>query len=205
MTAQRGSNASLPGACFLALLVLLLPGAARAQDAGSADDGVGSKLMNILRYGGTTVPPAAPAPLDDAYCPTIDIREGGAVVQVGGRGQIALGQIARECTPRPDGSVSVKLGIQGRALLGPSGSPGRFDAPVSMTIKRNGAVVASRAKQIAITIPPGSAQGSFTLVEDGLIVPAAAAKDYDIEVGLGSAPRAPRAPRARKSAPAQQG
>ncbi len=203
MTVRHTSGVRLIAAC---LLSCSLAGSALAQSAAPEEESAGSKLMNILRYGGPTVPPEAPQTLDAAYCPPIDVPEGGAAIQAsGGRSQITLGQVARECTPRADGSVSVKLGIEGRALLGPSGAPGRFEAPIFIAIKRNGAVVASRARRVAVTIPSGSAQGAFAIVEDGVVVPAAAAKDYDIEVGLGGGARTPKAPRRQKAGSAQPG
>lgn len=171
----------------------------------------GNWFTNILRYGGTTVPPAAPPDIDAAYCPAVDVADGGAALQAyrgarsgdqsGMRSQISLGDVARECAPLADGSVSVRVGIQARALLGPGGTPGRFEAPVRVVIKRGETVVATRARRIAITVPPGMSQGAASVVEEGIAVPARFAKDYEIEVGLGGPVPRDRAPRrARRSA-----
>lgn len=193
---------------LVGLAVLVGTASVLAQGAPSEEEG--STLMNLLRYGSTTVPPAAPAPVDTAYCPSVDVAEGGAATSTGGRegslrSQIALGQIARECAAQPDGSVVVKVGIVGRALLGPGGAPGHFESPLFIAIKRNGATVASRAKRVSVTIPSGEAQATFTVLEDGLVVPAAAARDYEIEVGLGGGPKAARAPRRKARTAAQPG
>jgi hypothetical protein len=80
-------------------------------------------------FGGPTVPPPAPGSELDVYCPPVGVIDGGAALQSYGgrtgdpsalRNQIALSNFARECVGRPDGATLVKVGIEGRALLGPA-------------------------------------------------------------------------------------
>ncbi|ACL56830.1 hypothetical protein [Methylobacterium nodulans] len=191
---------------FLKGCAVLLCGAALAGSPARAQEDDGSNpFLNILRYGGTTKPPEAPPNPDDTYCPIIDIPEGGASLQslAGGtvRHQIALAQVSRECAPGPGGSVLVKVGVQGRALLGPGGSPGRFEAPVTVTVKHGSTILARRSRRAAVTIPTGAASATFAFVEDGITVPATAAADFEIEVGLGGGASKP-ARRSRKPAAA---
>ncbi|MGX7703574.1 hypothetical protein [Methylobacterium sp. Gmos1] len=185
-----------------ALGVLATP--VRAQTAAPQEGG--NPLLNIFKYGGTTKPPEAPPSVDDVYCPIIDISEGGSSLQTiaGGtvRTQIRLGQISRSCQPGPGGGVTVAVGVQGVVLLGPGGAPGRFNAPVTITVKSGTQVIARRSRQAAATIPAGSASGSFTVVEEGISVPANLAQDFEIEVGLGGAPKPARAPRRKPAAAA---
>jgi hypothetical protein len=94
--------------------------------------------------------------------------------------------LARECVGQPDGSTLVKVGIQGRALVGPGGGAGRFDVPVQIVVKDGSTVLANRARRAAVAIPAGGTQASFTLVEGNIVVPANAANTFDILVGLGS-------------------
>lgn len=179
----------------LALTVSCAAGGVRAQD--------GNFLTNIFKYGGTTVPPSQPKELEEAYCPPVDVSEGGAALQTyGGRGgdksglrsQIMLSNFARECTRRQDGSITVRVGVEGRVLLGPAGAPGRFEAPLQIAIKFGDKVVASRARRLVATVPAGQAQGTFSIVEEDLSVPAEMTRDYEIEVGLGGPRRPSRAP-----------
>lgn len=196
------------------LAVLGLPaGEARAEE--------GNILSNIFKYGGTTVPPSQPKELEAAYCPNVDVSEGGAALQLFAgrpgdssaiRTQITLGRLARECTRRQDGSITVKVGIEGRILLGPAGKPGRFDVPVTIQIKSNEAVIVTRFRKVAATIAAGEAQGFFSVIEDEMPVPAASSAEYEIVVGLGGAQaakaaprRRPRPPAASASAPAEAG
>ncbi|MGY2051102.1 hypothetical protein [Methylobacterium sp. JK268] len=179
---------------------LALAGPARAQD----DDG-SNTFLNLFRYGGTTKPPEAPPNPDDVYCPVIDIPEGGASVQSGTgvaiHHQIAIAQVSRECVAGPGGTVTVRVGVQGRALLGPGGAPGRFETPVTVTVKSGTTLIARRSRRASVTIPPGSASATFAVVEDGIAVPAASAADFEIEVALGAGGTKP-ARRGRKAAPA---
>lgn len=175
-----------------ALGVALIAGAALAAAPVRAEEG--NFLTNMFKYGGTTVPPSQPKELEAPYCPPIDVAEGGAALQSYGgkagastalRSQITFGRLARECTRLQDGSVSVKVGIEGRVLLGPAGSPGRFEAPVQIAIKYGDKVVVSRSRRMSVAIGSGEVQGVFSVIEDGIVVPPAMSGDYEIEVSLG--------------------
>lgn len=190
-----------------------LCGLALALGAAPAGAEEGNIFSNLLKYGGTTVPPSQPADSEPPYCPTVTVPEGGAAIQVyGGRGgdganlrhQITLGRVARECNRLQDGTLSVKVGVEGQVLLGPVGAPGRFEAPVSFAIKVGDKAIVARQRRVAIQVPAGQAQGLFSLVEDNLIVPAAMSQNYDIEVRLGAAPKAVAAPKNRKAAPTSE-
>ncbi|MEA1832919.1 hypothetical protein U8607_12590 [Methylobacterium durans] len=185
-----------------ALLLALVATGARAEE--------GNFLSNLFKYGGTTVPPSQPKELEAPYCPPVGVSEGGAALQtLAGRSadkpnirtQVTLGRLARECTRREDGSITVKVGVEGRVLLGPAGTPGRFDVPITIAIKSDEKVVTSRFRRLSATVGPGEAQGFFSVVEEDLSVPAAMTRDYEIEVGLGgSAPKAGK-PQPRRKAP----
>lgn len=176
--------------------------------AQSSGEGGGNWFTNLLKFGGPTAPPAGPTPLDDAYCPSVGVIEGGAALQAftGGRTgdpaslrhQISIGQVARECTAQENGSILVKVGVEGRALVGPAGSPGRFDSPVTFVIKRGDRVLATRTQRAAVAIAPGELQGSFVAVENGLVVPPGTG-EYEIDVGLVPGTRAPAQRPARRA------
>lgn len=193
------------GTCSLGAVLTLGALAAPAQAQTAAPQDEGNPFVNIFKYGGTTKPPEAPPSPDDVYCPIIDVTEGGSSLQTmaGGtvRTQIRLGQLSRACRPGPNGGTVVSVGVQGVVLLGPGGAPGRFNAPVSITVKNGTQILARRTHQGAVTIPAGQASGSFTVIEDGIVVPAAQAKDFDIEVGLGAIGKPARAPRRKQAAP----
>ena len=172
-----------------------------ATACSSTSPGGGGTLRNLLLYAGTSVPPTGSASPAEVECPAVTITPGGAAINsyTGGRAgapealrsQVAISNLARECTGRPDGSVVVKVGVEGRALVGPAGSSGRFEAPVRFVIKRGDRVVASASRRASVTLAPGEMQGSFVVIEEGLVVPAGT-RDFDIEVALGGSGAAER-------------
>jgi hypothetical protein len=153
----------------------------------------------MFLFAGPTVPQEAPAPLNEVYCPPVGVIEGGAAIQAysGGRvgeasalrNQISLGQLARECAGQPDGSTLVRVGVEGRALLGAAAGAGggRYDVPVRIVVKKGSTVLANRILRTSVTVPAGQSQASFIVVEEGIVVPPNAAQDFEIEVGLGGA------------------
>jgi hypothetical protein len=174
----------------------------------TSSDGGSSAFRNLLLYGGFTVPPAAPGDLAEVNCPAVAVIPGGAALSfyAGGRtgspealrNQLSIADVARQCIRRPDGSVVVKVGVEGRALVGPAGSAGRFEAPVRFVIKRGEQVLASATRRATVALTPSETQGTFLVVEEGLVVPAGTG-DFDIEVGLGGSAAAERpARRARR-------
>ncbi|GEP11905.1 hypothetical protein [Methylobacterium gnaphalii] len=201
-----------------AVLTLLLAGIGAAQAES------GSFFKNMFGGGGGSSSGGDATPLlrgpklqdpDEAYCPQIDVRDGGAAIQAfaGASGdssrlrhQIIFGQMSRECAPLPDGGVRVRVGVQVRALLGPAGGPGTFQAPLTVSLKYNDKVMATHTRQVAVSVPAGAALGQTSVVEDGLQVPADMAVGYEIEVALaGSAakPKAKSAARRSRKAPAE--
>ncbi len=189
-------------------LALAFPGSARAES--------GSFFKNMFGGGeGGTPSIAAPQAQDpdNAYCPPVFVPDGGAAVQAfaGAAGdktrlrhQIVFGRLSRECKARADGSVAVRVGVELRALLGPSGAPGRFEVPVTIAVKYNEQPVMARTHRVAVVVPAGAAQGEATLIENDLSVPADKAVGYDIEVSLGAGAvgRAKPVAKRRKAAPA---
>ena len=98
-----------------------------------------------------------------------------AVVGVAGESgsgkSVTAASLARECTRLPDGSISVKVGVEVNVLLGPAGAPGRFDVPVTVQIRHNGTVITSRVERAGVAVGSGEAQGFATIVVDALAVP----------------------------------
>lgn len=182
----------------LAGAALALAGCSSTGSGGApaATSQPGNALQNLFFWGSATVPPAPPLPEDDDFeCPVVDVSAGGAAHRVGGeavRVQYSLGDVARECSNvQRDHSFTLKVGVEGRVLLGPAGSPGRYDVSVRFLVKDGERVVASRVQRQAVAIPAGSTQGSFVMVEQGIQVPPGL-KNPGIEVGFGAGGAEPR-------------
>jgi hypothetical protein len=155
----------------------------------SSTGGESVSLAERIMLAGPSVPPSVAAEDPDVFCPPVQVIPGASAIQNGGgdgppRSVVTLGQLARECVGRADGSTLVKVGVEGRAIQSAPG--GRFDVPVQIVVKSGEGVIANRARRAAVTFAPGAAQGSFVVVEEGLVVPAGSANTFQIQVGIGA-------------------
>jgi hypothetical protein len=149
-----------------------------------------AKITNLIMFQSTTPPkPAEPIkPDDDLVCPPVSIR-GAAVRQGGGesssvRIQLAINDVARECTnAQPGGGFTLKIGVQGRVLLGPAGAPGTYAATLRMQVRRSGNIVANRSVRVSATVAPGQGGAEFVHVEENILVPGGTAAPV-VEVWL---------------------
>lgn len=186
MIACKGAVAR---ATFLAILAATL-----AACGGPNESGVGSTVGNLVMFNSTRppAPTARPVEPDDLDCPQVSIVDGGAAIrlQAGGdsgglRYQIAINDVARECTATGSGGAYVlRVGVDGRVLAGPAGGSGSHSATLNIRVKRGTSVIAQRSVRVGGTIPSGEGGVNFTHVESGINVPAGSG-EVEIEVGLG--------------------
>jgi hypothetical protein len=136
--------------------------------------------------------PATAAELD---CPEVDIFDGGATARVGGaesqsvRYQFDITDVARECDPQGS-QFALKIGVAGRLLIGPAGSPGAYSSTLRITVKResDGKPVFERSVSVAANTN-GEAQAPFRIVTEPVLLPLTRAHlddDYSINVGFGA-------------------
>jgi hypothetical protein len=185
------------GSAAFAIALACLPFtgcSASSQDSGGF-------FRNLFSGGAPPPPPGPPAAGEEVDCPPVTVADGGAALRAysGGRTgaaetlrhQISIANVGRECRGQGDGSVVVKVGVEGRALLGPAGAAGRFQAPVHFVIRRGDQVLANRSRTAAVSLAAGQTQGTFVVIEDGMVVPAGTG-EFEIEVGLGGSAAAQR-------------
>lgn len=151
-------------------------------------------VANILAFNTPSAPPAPKTEIDPSEidCPAVEIRDGGAAIRAyaGGqdssalRSQISISNVARECTPEPGGGYTLKIGVEGRVLIGPAGSAGTFSAPVNFVVKSAERVYAERRRVEAVRVETGQPGADFALVEGGISIPGGAT-EVTITVGLG--------------------
>ncbi len=142
--------------------------------------------------------PPGPAPREaPSGCPTIAILDGtqvqrvmtpGATGNAGLRYQYSLNEVGRECTTS-GGRIAVKVGANGRVLLGPVGSAGHFDVPIRVVVFSDAdqKPVESKLFRVPATVGAGQASIPFEFVSEMITVPVAAgrtAADYSIKVGI---------------------
>ena len=157
----------------------------------------GSKLANLLGFKNNDAPAAPGTQVRHIFCPEVVMLEGTAASQAYAgtppssanlRYQYALDDTARECTLEGD-QLAIKIGVAGKVLLGPAGSPGGFSVPVRMAVLRehDNQPIVSKLYRAAVTVAAGETRADFTIVSEPLRVPFIqdhAEDDYTIKVGI---------------------
>jgi hypothetical protein len=178
----------------------LFGGAASSQATTPVEQqsGVGATIRNQLLYSGSTVPesqrPGFNIIDDDKGCPTVDILENAAGYRGGVSGaqasqvsfQASITGTARECIFQGN-QLRMRVGLEGRVLLGQNGRPGSFAVPVRIVVKRRSEIVTQRFTRLNVTVPAGDTQGEWSYVEESLVVPVSnvdPSAEFDVYVGL---------------------
>jgi hypothetical protein len=123
--------------------------------------------------------PASP----EIECPGVDIRQGAGTLNIATKSnqatqgdlryQLSFAQTARECLVQP-GTLTMKVGVQGRVILGPAGGPGPVEIPLRYAVVREGPeprTIVTRFKRLQVTVGPTDVNLPFTDIEDGLTFP----------------------------------
>jgi hypothetical protein len=134
-------------------------------------------------------------------CPQVNVRSGASTLtssaDAGGeptatslRYQVGISNSARECRGAPGNMVSVKVGIQGRVILGPQGEPGTVDVPIRYAVVFDGVpprTILTKLERVSVSVPPGETNVLFSHVVDGLEFPipkAAESTAYVVYIGF---------------------
>src|SRR5581483_8836798 len=126
--------------------------------------------------------PLYASPLD-TVCPEVDVRTGTATLTVPPgnteafslRYQGTIGDMARDCKVT-NHVMHMKIGVQGRVLVGPAGGPGQLDVPLRFAVVREGPepkTIVSKFYKIPVAIPEGKTDVSFLHVDDDVTFPMA--------------------------------
>ena len=171
-----------------AILVLMgalgLTACSLASDIGSPDSSpsLGSRFANFFSGAKPGVTqPASPTPsTPDVECPGVDIRTGASTLEVAAKAnqptagdlryQVSIGQTARECLVQ-SGTMSIRVGVQGRVILGPMGAAGQIGVPLRYAVVREGPepkTIVTKFKRLTVTVPPGQTYVQFVDIEEGL-------------------------------------
>ena len=209
---NRSSWRAGTGIMVLAVLatgaVAFWPAVASADDDDGLSQSWSDKISDGLKntIGGATKAmgmgkPAGPPPKESpSGCPTIAILDGtesqrvmapGTTGNAGLKYQYSLYNVARECSISGN-RMSVKVGADGRVLLGPAGAPSHFDVPIRVVVysEVSQKPVESRLFRVPATMGAGQASVPFQFVSDSINVPiagGAVATDYSIKVGIDGA------------------
>lgn len=166
-----------------------------------------SLLATLLGFKRSDAPAAPGTEVRHISCPEVVVLEGTAASQAYAgsppsnanlRYQYALTDTARECKVE-DNQLVLKIGVAGKVLLGPAGTPGSFNVPVRMAVlhETDNSPVTSKLYHAPVTIGPSESEASFTIVSDPLEVPFIqehAEQDYTIKVGIDEGPSTEKSP-----------
>src|SRR5260370_7675916 len=126
---------------------------------------------------------AAAQPVASDDCPTVDIRSGASTYAVGPPGadptattlrfQATVARTARECTVLA-GNMTLKVGVQGRVILGPAGGPGPIEVPIRLPPGQGGVgpkTIWTKGYRVPVTLPPGQTNVPFGHIEGDVTFP----------------------------------
>jgi len=148
--------------------------------------------------------PSGPDPNLD--CPSVTVRSGAATLAVNAPGadpsptnlrfQASIAQTARECAVNA-GNMTMKVGIQGRVILGPDGAPGKVEVPMRLALVREGIeprTIWTKLYRVQVMVPSGESNVAFVQVEEGMTFPVPNRTDleaYVVYVGFDPSALAP--------------
>jgi hypothetical protein len=193
-----------------------VPPAAAASSTPSLKDKIASFFSGATQKDPQPVANAQ----SDVACPFLDIRQGASTLTFpppppdGSNEAMALkyqgifGRAARDCAVA-NGELVMRIGVQGRIIVGPAGGAGHIEVPlriavVSAPITAPKTVV-TKLVRIPVTIGASDDNVDFSHIEEGLSfpVPSSAADPYIVYIGfdpLGAAAQ----DQAKKPAPAKK-
>ena len=137
--------------------------------------------------------PALPAIA--SQCPPIKVKPGGEALYYYGKGQVGnphdlqyqavIDKQSRNCVVT-NGLITVKMGVIGRLMLGPSGNQQSVDLPLRFAVERGDAPLFSQLYQLPVSVTPPAQASDFVKVVDNVQIPYVAGDDITIWVGFDS-------------------
>lgn len=143
-------------------------------------------------------PPPSAAGESDLTCPEVAVRAGASTYAVGLPGKPASGndlrfqatisRTARDCNLN-GGTITARIGIQGRVIAGPAGAPTSVDVPLRVAVVQEGITpktIFTKAFQTNVAMEPDG-NVPFSMVVEDVVYPAptgAAGDSYVFYVGF---------------------
>jgi hypothetical protein len=180
--------------CFAAALMTagVLVSGCSSDPASPTAQSSSSSFPSLTSFGSfmSTSPPATrPAtpgvwqPSVEEDCPTVQIRTGASTLAIAMKSaqptaqdlryQLTFVQMARQCAI-VGADMRMRIGVQGRAIVGPAGAPNQIEVPVRYAVVREGVapkVVTTKLRRIPLPMPAGSSNVVFTDIEEDLSFP----------------------------------
>lgn len=192
------------------------PPAAAAASTPSFKDKIASFFSGATQKDPQGVANAQP----DVECPFLDIRQGASTLTIpppppdGSNEAMSLKyqgtfvRAARDCSV-VGGQMVMRVGVQGRLVVGPAGGPGQIEVPLRIAVVSAPLTapktVATKLIRIPVSIGAGDGTVDFTHIEEGLSFPMPSTSSDPYIVYIGFDPLAAAVQdQAKKPAPAKK-
>ena len=218
-TVRAAPAARLRVAWVLAVAAAVLSGCGGGSTLGATSNSspsIGDRFSQLFGSKSQAVGEAAPPPAaeSDLTCPPVTIRAGASTYTVAAPGKEPVGndvryqeiitRTARDCTLN-NGQITARIGIQGRVIAGPAGSPASIEVPLRVAVVQGGVQEKTIATKVYRTTVVMNEEGSapFSLVAEEMVYPAPTAAAGDAYIFyIGFDPQAlkpePKAKRRKK-------
>jgi hypothetical protein len=137
--------------------------------------------------------PVVAGSAEDIDCPSIDIRPGASTLTIPPSGdagasvlryQVTIAQMARTCR-LVGGTVKMKVGVQGRIILGPAGGAGKLDIPLRYAVVHEGPepkTIVTKFYKVPVMVPDAQQNVPFLHVDDDVEFPMPGIEQLDAYV-----------------------
>ncbi len=158
-----------------------------------------SRFTGMFSGSPAAAPTSTGPSFDEEDCPGVEIRPGAATLNFAAKAndptandlryQVGFGPLARQCALRGT-TLAMRVGVQGRLIVGPAGGPGQVSVPLRYAVIQEGPspkTITTKFKRISVTVPPGETHVAFTDIEEELNFPLpslAALQSYVLYVGF---------------------
>lgn len=180
---RNGRSAAATGLVTLLGLALAGCGSVGNPLSGSALD----LFSTSSKATATTASTGGPAALadTDVECPEVNVRTGSATLVIGKnpkaaeptpldvRYQGTIIRTARECHVSA-GTMTIKVGIEGRLITGPAGTPGTVDVPLRIAVVQEGVnpkTIVSKFGKETVTLGSAVDRATFTHIDPDIVFP----------------------------------
>jgi hypothetical protein len=164
-----------------------------------------------------TTTPAAWKPSVEEDCPSVQIRTGASTLAIALKNeqpspqdlryQLTFVQMARQCAIVGN-DMRMRIGVQGRAIVGPAGAPNQVEVPIRYAVVREGVepkVIMTKLRRFSVPLA-GAGNVVFTDIEEDLSFPIPTQRELDayiVYVGFDDQAERPAARPAAKKGPAR--
>ena len=186
------------------LALALFAGGCSSNTASTGAPAAGTGLSSITDFfsgSSAKAPQAVTGGQPDIVCPPVDVRRGASTLTIGSNGekssamtlkyQGSFAREARECSV-VDGNMVMRVGVEGRLVVGPAGGPGQVNVPLRFAVVQEtpggSRAITTRFVVIPVAVTDNTANNLFTRIEDGITFPlpspTSQLDDYIVYVGF---------------------